>query len=85
MLLVNNNLVINKLNKRNDSMSLQEEKYALETLKYLKDMTKKLMERVSYNGLEWMEGDLVSIKDSFVRIIVKLDSKMAQTEQASKK
>jgi len=66
-------------------MSLQEEKYALETLKYLKDMTKKLMERVSYNGLEWMEGDLVSIKDSFVRIIVKLDSKMAQTEQASKK
>ena len=65
-------------------MSFQEEKYALEALKYLKDMTKKLMERVSYNGLEWMEGDLVSIKDSFVRIIVKLESKMAQTEQASK-
>ena len=65
-------------------MSFQEEKYALEALKYLKDMTKKLMGRVSYNGLEWMEGDLVSIKDSFVRIIVKLESKMAQTEQASK-
>ena len=77
-------MVINKVKKSNMNMENTNDLLILKSLKALINMTDNLKKVVSYNGSAWMEGDLVSIKDSFSRLAVKLEGTMAQTKSFKK-